>query len=276
MRPFERLRKLLNKVPKNLSPSIKLLRCLPLRRDFVAILLIFILAVASQFFGAYSYGQIVATGLSTPQPQLATSWFRRLDDSPTSIILSGPLQAETQTNIVPFLPPILHTPSPSSATPTPSVTPSPSPYPTPSPTPSSTPSPTPSPSPTPPPTPSNISLGLYQNNPSLNQSQVLLNIDWSSMTPGQEKNSSVAYIKNEGDLPFTMSLSTSNWVFEDSAGNSLSQNYSQYFKVTWNYDNTPLKVNEVRPVIFTLAVSSNLTDVASFSFDLVVTITSTM
>jgi hypothetical protein len=102
----------------------------------------------------------------------------------------------------------------------------------------------------------------------------LLDVDLSSITPGQERNSSVIYFRNEGDLPFTMSFSTANWVFLDSSNNNLSQNYSRYFTLRWNYDNYPLALNEVRPVVFTLAVSSNTKDVVDFSFDVVLTITS--
>jgi hypothetical protein len=102
----------------------------------------------------------------------------------------------------------------------------------------------------------------------------LLDVDLSSITPGQERNSSVIYFRNEGDLPFTMSFSTANWVFLDSSNNNLSQNYSRYFTLRWNYDNYPLALNEVRPVIFTLVVSSNTKDVVDFSFDVVLTITS--
>ena len=53
---------------------------------------------------------------------------------------------------------------------------------------------------------------------------------------------------------------------------SLSQEiYQRYFTLTWNYDNSTIAVNEVKPVIFTLSISSNITDVATFSFDIIVT-----
>jgi hypothetical protein len=133
---------------------------------------------------------------------------------------------------------------------------------------------TPSPSSTsPPPT---LQLRLYRSYPTQTSQQVLNNIDWSMIAPGQQRSSPTIYFKNEGTLPLTMSFSPSNWVFHDAAGNLLPQSYSQYFTLTWNYDNSAMKVNEVRPLVFTLAVSSNLTDVASFSFSLVVTMTSTM
>ena len=99
-------------------------------------------------------------------------------------------------------------------------------------------------------------------------------MDWSSIEPGQERNSPVIYFRNDGELPFTMSFSTANWVFLDSSGDSLPQSYSSYFALSWDYDASPLAINEVRTVVFTLAVSSDIKDVVGFSFDIVITIVS--
>ncbi|MBT0159210.1 hypothetical protein G4O51_04415 [Candidatus Bathyarchaeota archaeon A05DMB-2] len=118
-------------------------------------------------------------------------------------------------------------------------------------------------------------MSLYRSNPVESQ-QVLQNIDWGQIVAGEEKKSPTIYCRNEGNVPLTMSFSPSDWVFNDSSGNSLPQTYSQYFSLTWNYDNTKINPNEVREVIFSLAVSTDLKDVASFSFNLVVTMTSTM
>jgi hypothetical protein len=158
-------------------------------------------------------------------------------------------------------------PSPALVVPTPPATPSPTSNGSPvtiTPSPDST-----SPS-------STLRLGLYRSYPTQVSQQVLDNIDWSLIVPGQQRSSPTVYFKNEGTVPLTMTFSPSNWVFHDAAGNLLPQSYSQYFTLTWNYDNSAIRVNEVRPLVFTLAVSSNLTDVASFSFNLVVTMTSTM
>ncbi|MCW4048020.1 MAG: hypothetical protein NWE99_10770 [Candidatus Bathyarchaeota archaeon] len=122
---------------------------------------------------------------------------------------------------------------------------------------------------------STLKLSLYRSNPVRSQ-QVLQNIDWGQIVAGQEKKSPTIYFRNEGNLPLTMSFSPSDWAFKDSSGNPLPQSYSKYFTLTWNYDNTRINPNEVRQIIFSLLVSPDLKDVASFSFNLVVTITSTM
>lgn len=119
-----------------------------------------------------------------------------------------------------------------------------------------------------------IKLGIYGNDPSKSQPQALQAIDWSaygSLAPGQSVNSSKAYLRNEGEVPITLSLFAADWSFKDSAGNSLSQSYQQYFTLTWNYDNSLIDVNEVRAVLFTLTISPRIVDVATFSFRLVVT-----
>ena len=155
------------------------------------------------------------------------------------------------------------------------VVPTPQPTPKPTPKPASNGSPvtvTPSPSSTS--LAATLQLGLYRSYPNETSRQYLDNIEWYTITPGQYRNSSTIYFRNEGTVPLTVSFSPVDWVFHDAAGNLLPQSYSQYFTLTWNYDNSAIKVNEVRPLVFTLAVSSNLTDVASFSFNLVVTMTS--
>jgi hypothetical protein len=101
-------------------------------------------------------------------------------------------------------------------------------------------------------------------------------IDWSaygSLVPGQRVTSPRVYLRNEGNVPVTLSLSAADWVFRDSEGISLSQSYKQYFALTWDYDNSQMGVNEVIAVRFTLAISSSIKDVATFSFRLVVTAT---
>jgi hypothetical protein len=82
------------------------------------------------------------------------------------------------------------------------------------------------------------------------------------------------YFVNEGSVPITMNVSTSKWAFEDVHGNSLNEteNYSRYFSLTWDYDNSTIAVRETRPVTFSLTVSASIIDVATFSFDLIVTV----
>jgi len=158
------------------------------------------------------------------------------------------------------------------------LTPSPTPTPTQarnaSPTPASTPAPTPSPTPTPTQTPSTeLKLAVYDDNPSLPTSMPIDSIncnDFGLLYPGQSTTYTV-YFRNEGNVPFKLYMSTSDWILRDSAGQILSQSYEQYFTVTWDYDNSVIDLGETIQITFTLAISSSLVDVSTFSFNVDVT-----
>ena len=91
---------------------------------------------------------------------------------------------------------------------------------------------------------------------------------------GQSRNSSVVYLRNEGNKAVGLYLSTSGWTFRDAGGNVLSQDYRRYFFLDWTYDHSEIEAGEVRPVVFSLTVWPRLSEVSTFSFDLVVTLTS--
>jgi hypothetical protein len=88
-------------------------------------------------------------------------------------------------------------------------------------------------------------------------------INWGSIEPGSNVNKTV-YIRNEGNAPATLSMTTSNWV---------PPSASTYMTLSWNYGGQVLAVNEVRQVTLTLAVSSSVTGVTSFSFDITIAAT---
>ena len=121
---------------------------------------------------------------------------------------------------------------------------------------------------------SNPELGVYRYDPSKSPSQTLQMIDWTAdglLEPGQARNSPTIFFRNEGQMSGNLLFSTSNWVLKGLQNNSLPQEYQRYFTLTWNYDNRTINVDEIRPVIFTLSISSNIRDVATFSFDIIVT-----
>ncbi len=120
-----------------------------------------------------------------------------------------------------------------------------------------------------------LKVGVYSPDASGNQSRTLAAIDWSAggpISPGETRDSSKVYFTNEGTVPVILYLSPKNWVFGDSQGNALDQNYSRYFTLTWDYDNSEIAANETRPVTLSLTVSPWIANVVTFSFDLIVTI----
>ena len=131
------------------------------------------------------------------------------------------------------------------------------------------------PRPTPTPTPDELKLVAYANPPSLSDSQPLDSINcnaFGSLSLGQRQTYTV-YFRNEGVSAFTLFMSTSDWVFRDNVNNLLSASYEQYFAVTWNYDNSVIAPGEVRAINLTLAISSNIVDVSTFSFNVIVSAT---
>ena len=119
-------------------------------------------------------------------------------------------------------------------------------------------------------------LGIYGSDPSVGIPEPFAAINWSAygpIKPGESIRASVVYLRNEGDRPVSLYLSSSGWVFRDSSGAVLAKDYEQYFSLGWDYNDSKMSVGEVVPVRFTLTVSPSIRDVSVFSFDLVVTMT---
>ncbi|MCD6528841.1 hypothetical protein J7L06_00915 [Candidatus Bathyarchaeota archaeon] len=86
-------------------------------------------------------------------------------------------------------------------------------------------------------------------------------IDWGIVEAGGSTNTTV-YVKNVGNTPVTLSLSTQNWNPPKAV---------QYISVDWDYDGRVLAPGEVIPVTLTLTVSPDATDITDFSFEIVIT-----
>ena len=89
-------------------------------------------------------------------------------------------------------------------------------------------------------------------------------LDWGVLTPGIQK-SFTFYIANEGNLPLTLSISTSNWNPQIS---------SDYLIVTWSYLGQTISPGKTIPVTLTLTVSGNINGFNNFSFDIAIAGTS--
>ena len=103
-----------------------------------------------------------------------------------------------------------------------------------------------------------IGVGIYQDQ---NCTTSVSSIDWGILDPGANATKTV-YIRNEGNSAATLSMTTSNWS---------PSNASSYISLNWNYNNQTLTVNQVIPVVFTLSVSSSISGITNFSFDITVT-----
>ena len=83
-------------------------------------------------------------------------------------------------------------------------------------------------------------------------------LDWSVLEAGSAENRTI-YIKNTGNSAETLALETENWN---------PTNASTYITLTWNYDDQPIDLDEVVEIIMTLTISSSITGITSFSFDI--------
>jgi len=87
-------------------------------------------------------------------------------------------------------------------------------------------------------------------------------IDWGMVEPGSMNNVTV-YVRNDGNVAASISLATENWN---------PSNASAYLTLSWNYDGRQLNPLDVIQVTLTLAVSSSVQGIASFSFDIIISV----
>jgi hypothetical protein len=89
-------------------------------------------------------------------------------------------------------------------------------------------------------------------------STVALQIDWGMLNPGQTV-SVTLYCKSTSNVPVTLSMAVGN--FNPPSGSS-------YLACTWNYSGQTLSSGQIIPISFTLQVSSTITGITAFSFDI--------
>jgi len=102
-----------------------------------------------------------------------------------------------------------------------------------------------------------IGVSVYFNAECTNEAH---SIDWGYLQPGKNKSVTV-YIKNNGTIPMILSHNTQNWT------PPVAENYIIF---SWDGEGKIVENGHVIPVILTLHVDENITDVESFSFDLVI------
>lgn len=105
-----------------------------------------------------------------------------------------------------------------------------------------------------------IGVGIYSDSAATIQ---MSSIDWGVIDPGSSKIVSV-YVKNQGNSAVTLSKIAQNWNPTTS---------SSYLTLNWDYSGQTLSVNQVLLVKLTLVVSSNISGITNFSFDIIITAT---
>lgn len=105
-----------------------------------------------------------------------------------------------------------------------------------------------------------IGVGIYWDSSCNNR---VSSITWGVLEPGSNKTVTV-YVRNEGNAVTTLSKSVQNWS---------PSTASSYMTLNWNYAGQTLSVNQVLQVKLTLVVSSTISGITSFGFDITVTAT---
>ena len=100
-----------------------------------------------------------------------------------------------------------------------------------------------------------IGIGVYWDSTFTRSVDAL---DWGSLRPGAQK-SFMVYICNEGAVPLTLSISTSNWN---------PPTASNYLALTWSYTGQTINAGKTVAVTLTLTVSESITGITVFNFDI--------
>jgi hypothetical protein len=103
-----------------------------------------------------------------------------------------------------------------------------------------------------------IGVGIYWDSACTNRTS---SINWGTLESGSNKTVTL-YFRNEGNSAATLSRATQNWN---------PSTASNYMTLNWNYAGQTLSVNQVLQIRLTLTVSSTVSGITSFSFDIVIT-----
>jgi hypothetical protein len=103
-----------------------------------------------------------------------------------------------------------------------------------------------------------IGVGIYWEDTCTNE---VSTINWNYVEPGSSQSRTI-YIRNEGNIPMTLNMTTDNW-------NPSSA--STYITLSWNSEGKQVSANSVVESVLTLSVSSSISEIESFSFDITIT-----
>jgi archaellum component FlaG (FlaF/FlaG flagellin family) len=103
-----------------------------------------------------------------------------------------------------------------------------------------------------------VGVGVYSNS---GCTTVLSTINWGNINPGNVTTYTM-YVKNTGDTSATLNMTTNSWSPSSAAS---------YIKLTWNQEKTVLTAGQVVTAVLTLSVSSSISNVTSFSFNIIIT-----
>ena len=101
-----------------------------------------------------------------------------------------------------------------------------------------------------------IQVGVYSDSACTTD---VSSIDWGMLEPGSSMNTTF-YVRNEGNVPANLSLSTTDW--QPDTGPT-------FLSLTWNYDGRTMQPQEIFTAILTLTVSPSV-DFSNFTVDIMI------
>lgn len=90
--------------------------------------------------------------------------------------------------------------------------------------------------------------------------QIVTSVNWGVLEPG-EGGSATLFVKNMGNAALTLAMTTQSWV---------PSSASSYISVSWNAEGAIVQPGSVDEVVISLSVSSDISGVADFQFDIVI------
>jgi len=105
-----------------------------------------------------------------------------------------------------------------------------------------------------------VGIGVYEDP---DCTKPLTSIDWGVLDPGSSVHRTI-YLKNLSNVAVVLALSTENWQPPEAA---------TYIGLSWDYDGREFSPGEKLSVVLTLTISSEISGIFSFSFDIIITAT---
>jgi len=103
-----------------------------------------------------------------------------------------------------------------------------------------------------------IGVGVYWDSGCTN---AISSINWTTLDPGAIKNVTI-YIRNEGSVAMRLNMTISGW-------NPVSA--SSYMTLIWNRESYVLSSGSTVQTVLTLSVSSSISGVTNFNFNITIT-----
>jgi len=100
-----------------------------------------------------------------------------------------------------------------------------------------------------------LNVGVYSDSAC---TQSLASISWGQIALGGSASKTI-YIKNTGNAPITLSMSTDSWSPSEANGP---------ITITWDKSGASLNVGQSTSAVLTLAVSSSISGITSFSVNI--------